>query len=67
MREDRQRVEVGESTCADRRPADGWVFEGGEGQTVLKTMAVSCLPGLANLGRGGKGNGPIWVRKNAEK
>jgi hypothetical protein len=52
---------------ADRWLADGRVFEGGEGQTVLKTMVVCCLPGLANQGRGSKGNRPIWVRKNAEK
>ncbi len=66
MRVDRQRVGVEESTRADRRPADGRVFEGGGGQTMSKTMAVCCLPGLVNLGRGDKENGTSWESKNAK-
>ncbi len=37
---------------------------GGEGQTVLKTMAVCCLSGLANLRRSSKKNGQRWSNKN---
>ncbi len=40
---------------------------GVEGQTISKTMAVCCLPDSANLGRGGKKNGPRWSKKNKRK
>jgi hypothetical protein len=29
-------------------------------------MAVCCLPGSSNLGRGDKENGTSWASKNAE-
>jgi hypothetical protein len=80
-REDGQWVEVEEGARADRWSVDGqghgvevawfgsWgvLRRVGEGQTLLKTMAVCCLPGLANMRKGGKENRPIWARKNKEK
>ncbi len=53
-----------------RKRTDGWrtdgFLKGGGGQTMSKTMAVCCLPGSANLGRGDKENGTSWTSKNAK-